>query len=337
MRNTTGHIGQIRAAFITAIGVAVLGMAVESHAQSPWRPDKAVEIVASSGPGGSTDRTARTIQKIMQDQKLLPVPVTVVNRAGGNQTIARAYVLQQAGDAHYFDIANPTLISNHITGVSPQHYSDFTPIALLLNEYTVFTVRADSPIRTARDLAEQLRKDPDAVSVGITTRGGANHLTLSLAARAAGADLKRLKVVSFKSNAESISALLGGHLQMVASSVTPVIGQVSAGKARIIAVGSPQRREGDLAQVPTLREQGIDVTWSNWRAIIGPKGLNAAQVAYWEDVLSKVVATEDWKGSLGKQYWEGNFLRHGDFLKYLAAEYDQTKAIMTELGLAKVN
>jgi putative tricarboxylic transport membrane protein len=232
-------------------------------------------------------------------------------------------------------MGNPTLISNHISRITPQHYSDFSPIALLLNEYTVFTVRADSPIQSARDLAERLRKDPESFVAGISNRGGTNHLTLALVAKSATVDPKRLKVVVFRSNADSITAVLGGHIQMVASTVTAVIGQVAAGNARFIGFGAPHRMPGALAAVPTLREQGIDVSLSNWRAIIGAKGLAPEQVFYWEEVLAKAVTAEDWKKSLEAQNWEGNFLRSGDFLKYLAQQYELTKGIMIDLGLVK--
>lgn len=316
--------------------VLITVAAGNSFAQpSGWHPEKAVELIASSAPGGSNDKTARNIQKIIQEENLLTVPVNVVNKPGGNQTLARAYLNQHAGDAHYFDIGNPTLIANHIMGVSTQHYSDFTPVALLLNEYTVFTVRADSPIKNARDLVDRLKQDPESVGVGVSNRGGTNHVTLSLAARSAGIDPKRLKVVVFKSNAESITAVLGGHLQMVASTVTPVMGQVQAGKARIIAVGAPRRMGGALAGVPTLREQGIPAAQSNWRGIVGPKGLAPVQVAFWEQVLARIVATDDWKKDLEAQYWEGNFMNSREFGKFLEAEYNQTRAIMTDLGLAK--
>jgi putative tricarboxylic transport membrane protein len=110
---------------------------------------------------------------------------------------------------------------------------------------------------------------------------------------------------------------------------------VRSGNARIIAIGGPRRMGGALAGVPTLREQGFDIGLSNWRGIVGPKGMSAAQVAYWEDVLAKVVATEEWQKSLEAQYWDGNFLRSREFSKYLESDYGQARAIMTELGLAK--
>jgi putative tricarboxylic transport membrane protein len=311
----------------------VLATAATAAVAQTWKPEKAVEVVVSSAPGGSNDRVARIIQRIAQEQKLVAVPITVLNKPGGNQTISRAYINQNPGDAHYLDIGNPTLISNQVSG--RQQFSDFTPIALMINEFTAFTVRVDSPLRNAQDLMAQLKKDPDSIAIGVSNRGGTNHLALSLLAKAGGVDAKRLKVVVFKTNAEGLTAMLGGHIQLVSSAVATAVGQMRDGKARIISVSAPQRMGGDLAQVPTLREQGYDVSLSNWRAIIGPRGLSAAQVAYWEQVLEKVVATDEWKAVLEKQFWDGNFLRSREFGKYMEHEYAQTKAIMTELGLAK--
>lgn len=316
------------------VGIVLTAAATVGSAQT-WKPEKAVELVVPSAPGGSNDRIARIIQKIVQEQKFLPVAVAVLNKSGGNQTLSRTYINQNPGDAHYLDIGNPTLISNHITGISPQHFSDFTPIALMINEYTAFTVRADSPIKNARDLVEQLKKAPDAIGVGISNRGGTNHLALSMLAKAGGVDAKRLKVVVFKTNAEGLTAMLGGHIQLVASAVGTAVGQMRGGQARIISVSAPQRMGGDLAQIPTLREQGYDVSLSNWRAIVGPRGLSPQQLAFWEGTLAKVVATDEWKSVLEKQFWDGNFLRSRDFIQYLQNEYSQTKAVMTELGLAK--
>jgi putative tricarboxylic transport membrane protein len=114
-----------------------------------------------------------------------------------------------------------------------------------------------------------------------------------------------------------------------------VIGQVSAGNARFIGIGAPRRMSGALAVVPTLREQGFDISLSNWRAIMGPKGLAPEHVAFWEEALSRAVAAEDWKKNLEAQYWEGHFLRSAEFQKYLAQQYELTRGIMADLGLAR--
>jgi len=318
------------AAFVAAAFFALT--APVSMAQA-WKPEKAVEVVVSSAPGGSNDRVARIIQKIVQEQKLVATPVAVLNKPGGNQTISRAYINQNPGDAHYLEIGNPTLIANQVVG--RQLYTDFTPIALMINEFAAVTVRTDSPFKNAQDLIAQLRKDPGSVAIGVSNLGGTNHLTLSLLAKAGGVDIKRLRVVVFKTNAEGLTALLGGHIHLVVSAVATAIGQMRDGKAKIISVSSPQRLGGDLAQVPTLREQGYDVSLSNWRAIIGPKGLTAAQIGYWEGVMGKVVATAEWKTTLEQQFWDGNFLRSSEFAKYMDNEYAQTRPVMLELGLSK--
>lgn len=300
-----------------------------------WKPEKAVELITASAQGGSNDKVARQIQKVIQDEKLLAVPVSVVNKPGGNQTLARVYLNQHPGDAHYFDIGNPTLISNHISGITTISHKDITPIALLISEYTVFTVKADSPLRNFADLVAQLKKDPESVAIGVSNRGGTNHLTMAMAAKAAGIDPRKLKIVVFKSNSESVTAVMGGHLQLVAASVPSAMGQLQAGNLRAIAVGAPQRHPGALAAVPTLKEQGINVSLDNWRAIIGPRGLTAPQVAYWEEVLAKVVATPEWKKDLEANSWSASFLRNREFARFMDEEYADTKTVLTELGLVK--
>jgi putative tricarboxylic transport membrane protein len=326
---------ETRLGWLARFALACCAASVTVAQAQSWRPEKAVEILVGSGAGGSADSMGRHLQRIMQERKLVPVPVNVLNKVGGNQTLVRTYLNQHAGDAHYFDLGNPTLIVNHIMGLTAQHFTDFTPVALLLNEYTAFTVRADSPVRNARDLVEVLRKNPDSWSVGVSNLGGTNHLTYSLLAKAAGVDPRKLKVVVFKSNTEGMTAVMGGHLSMVASAVSSAMPQVRPGNARIIALGGPRRMSGAVADVPTLREQGIDIVVSNWRGIVGARGLTVAQIGYWEDVFSRVTAADDWQKSLEAQFWDGNFLRSREFGKYLENDYNQTRAVMTDLGLAK--
>ena len=325
------RISRLRPAAVTA-GLLLVFSAAPAGAQS-WKPEKPVELLVSSAPGGSNDRIARVIQQIVQERNLVPVPMSVINRPGGNQTLSRTYINQNPGDPHYFDIGNPTLIANTISGL--QQYTDFTPIALMVNEYTAFSVRADSPLGNARELVEQIKKDPGSVAIGVSNRGGTNHLSMSLLAKAAGIDPRSLKVVVFKTNAEGLAGVMGGHIQLVASAVGTAMNAMRGGKTKIISASAPQRMTGALAEVPTLREQGYDVSLSNWRAIVGPRGLAPAHISYWEGVLSGVIATDEWKAVLVKQFWDGNFLRSAEFGAYLRKEFEQTRSLMTELGLAK--
>jgi len=127
----------------------------------PWRPDKVTEFITSSAAGGSNDQVARAMQKILQDAKLIATPIAVANKSGGNQTLAVVYLTQHPGDAHFLLLGNPTIFTNHIAGITPLSHADLTPVSLLLVEHTLITVKSDSPIKSMRDLVEQLRKDPE--------------------------------------------------------------------------------------------------------------------------------------------------------------------------------
>lgn len=313
----------------------LISIAATGQCQSGWVPQKAIEIVAPSAPGGSTDATARTIQRILQYDNRVAVPVSVVNKPGGNQALALSYLNQHAGDAHYIAIANPTLNSNFITGISSLRFADLTPLALLSSEYTVLTVKADSPIGNVSDLVERLKNRPESIAIGITTRGGTNHLVLCLIAKAVGVDIKQLKVVGFRSNGESVTALLGGHLQLVSSTVAAAIEQVRMGNVRFLAIASPRRMTGALANTPTFRENGINVVKTNWRAVVGAKMLGPAQVAYWEDALAALVKTDDWRKALEAEFWENSFVSGQEFRKFLEREYAEDRLVLTGLGMAK--
>jgi putative tricarboxylic transport membrane protein len=314
--------------------VAIALLPAQAHGQS-WRPDKPVEIIAASGPGGNTDKLARTIQRIIQEEKIVVTPVNVVNKTGGNQTIARVYLNQHPGDGHYLELSNPTLMANHVMGITQQHYGDFTPISVILDEYSVFSVRADSPFKSGAEIMQRLAQQPDSLSVGLTTRGGANHVAFMLAARAVKADMKRLKIVSFKSNAESMTALLGGHIDLVASSASPALPHFQQGRTRIVAISAPKRMSGVLAEVPTWTEQRINAVNSNWRAFIGPKGMPPAQTAYWEEVSSRLSRSDAWKKELAENFWEGHLLTGNALRDFFAAEYKEHQEILGEIGLAK--
>ena len=319
--------------FALAFAAASL-LSVPAHGQA-WRPDKPVEIIAASGAGGNTDKLARTIQRILQEEKIVTTPLNVVNKTGGNQTLARVYLNQHPGDGHYVELSNPTLLANHVMGLTQQHYSDFTPIAVLLDEYTVLSIRADAPFKSGAELMQHLAKQPDSLSVGLTTRGGANHVSFMLAARAAGVDMKRMKIVSFKSNGESMTALLGGHIDLVASSASPALPHFQSGRTRIVAISAPKRMGGVLAEVPTWSEQKINAVNSNWRALLGPKALQPAQVAYWEDLVSKLGESATWRKELAANFWELQPRTGRALQEFLAAEYKEHKEILSEIGLAK--
>jgi putative tricarboxylic transport membrane protein len=314
--------------------VALLACAVAgaAHAQAAWSPTHAVEIIAGSAAGGAQDRTARTMQRIFKGAGIVAQPITVVNKPGGGGAVSLTYLNQHAGDAHDIAVSSPTLLTNHIAGSSVVDYRDFTTLAVLFSEYIVIATRADSPLKSARDLAQRLKRDPGSVSAAVATaRGGMQHVTVGLLAKAAGADVKRLKVVVFNSGGESITSVLGGHVDVVATAAANAAAQVEAGRLRVLGVAAPERLEGIFASVPTFKEQGYDVVASNWRSVLGPKGLTPAQVAYWDAALAKLVRTPEWKADLRKDNWTPHYLASGAARAYLDAQYGELKSVLVDL------
>jgi putative tricarboxylic transport membrane protein len=324
--------GAMIAALIAALPAAAPG---ESRAQA-WRPEKAVEIVVPTAASGINDQLSRLMQKVLQDEKLVSVPMVVMNKPGGNQSLSVVYMSQRAADPHFLMYSTATLFTNQIAGLTELSYKDLTPVALLVEDYSVITVGAGSPIKTLKDLVDRLKADPGAAAFGMVSRGGPNHLALSQAMRSAGVDPRKLRVVVFKTNAESMTAAMGGHIQAVVSSVSAALPQAQAGNTRMLAVVAPQRGTGAIANVPTTREQGIDATGiSNWRAIFAAKGVTPAQAAYWDDALAKMAASEEWKKEVDGTNMAQRYLRAAAFAKFLDAEHAATRAVMADLGLTK--
>ena len=320
-----------------ALGILLLQAAVNLQAQPAWKPERNVEIVVPSAPGGSNDKTARTVERIIQERRLLSgTTLTVVNKPGGGNLMTINYLIQHPGDAHYVMVGTPTILTNHIIGTSALNYTDFTPIASLFNDYVVFAVKADAPFKSGRDLTERLKKDPKSVSIGFATAiGSHNHIAAGLLAKATGADVRSLKVIAFKGSAEAITALLGGHIELVTTAAGNVAEHVAAGKLRVVGVASNQRLGGPFAAVPTWKEQGINVVFGGWRSIMGPKGMTPAQIAFWEKLLAQVVASPEWKTDLGRNYWSDDFALSAQYKADLGHDYASMKAVLTDLGLAK--
>ncbi len=318
------------------IAIASASLAsVAAWAQPAWKPEKNVEIIVPAAPGAAFDTTGRTLQRLLQDQKMLPVTSSVINKAGGGGTIAMSYLNQHAGDGHYLFVMTASVLTNNILGVSKDTYTDFSPLAMLFSEYLAYGVRPDSPIKSAKDLAEALRKDPARYSIAVaTSRGGALHIATGMALKAAGVDVKKLRVVVFNANAESLTAMLGGHVDVAVSTVNSFVPHAQGGRLRVIAVSSPRRLKG-FADAPTWKEQGINAEYASWRGMMGPRGLNAAQITYWEDIFSRLTRTDEWRQDVEKNLWEVTFKGSRDTLREMEQHNDAMRRILVDLELVK--
>ena len=324
----------VRIASRRAVAALLLAGATAAWAQG-WSPQKNVEIVVGFPPGGTVDKTARTVERSLVSNRLVGATVTVVNKPGASSGIAYTYVSQQPADGHTLVISSSTVIVNYIMGSSPLKYTEFTPIASLVNDYTAFAVNASSPMRTGRDLIERLRKDPKSVAIGFGAIGLPGHISAMLLNQKIGGVARALKAVSFKGGAEAITNLLGGHIDLVTTAAGNAADHAAAGRMRILAVAAPQRLGGALAGVPTWKEQGVDLVFGGWRAVMAPRGLSAAQVAYCEGVLRKATEFPEWKADIEKNYWSDDFVTGAQFRMDLDQEYADTRAVLVDLGMAR--
>jgi putative tricarboxylic transport membrane protein len=314
---------------VTAFTVAT------GHAAESWAPDRFVEIIAGSGAGGAQDRTARTMQKIWNERNIISVPVNVVNKPGGGGAISMAYLNQQASDGRYIAVSSPVVLLNHISGKSKLNHSDMTSLALLFSEYIAIAVRNESPLKTGADLIQKMKADPASVSAAVATaRGGMQHIAVGKIAKSIGVDVSKMRVVVFNSGSESITQVLGGHIDIVATAVANAAPHVANGQLRIIGIAAPQRLPGALANVPTWKEQGVDVVVSNWRSVLGPKAMTAAQTMWWDNALQKLVQTPEWNEDIQKNYWVNNYLGSTESRKFFAAQYEELRGVLNDL-LAK--
>jgi len=306
------------------------------YAQGGWKPEKNVEIVVGSGAGTGTDRVARLIQKIWQENKALDVPLVVVNKPGGGGAISWAYLNQHVGDPHYLEVTSYNIVTGYLTGKSKLTYADFTPISLLAREYVAYSVRTESPITNIRDFVNALKQDPGAIPVGVSSSaGGANHIALGVLMKAAGVDVNKMKVVVFPGSGAAIAALLGGHVGLFVNSLSATAPPVINGTARALAVAAPHRLGGIYATVPTLKETGFPVTAENWRLMIAPRGLTQAQTSYWDIAIEKLAGSEEWKKELEANYLPNNYLSSAETQRYIDQQFGVIKGILTDLGLAR--
>ena len=315
--------------------LALLPLAI-STAHAQWKPDRRVEIIVPSGTGGGNDRVGRLMQGIMQERRLVDVTTTVVNKPGAGMAVGMSYLTQHPGDPHFLLITSVGFLTNHITGRSQHSHLDVEPVALLFEEYVAFAVLPDSRLKTGKDLIAALKADAGSISTAMASgAGNHNHLSLAGVTRQAGGDPKKLKIVAFPSGGNAMTALLGGHVDMVVAPAATLLPQLQQGALRMIAITAPTRQEGALAAVPTWREQGTDVVLSNWRVILAPRGVGPQQISYWEGVLAGVVEAPEWKKMLERSVVTANFLRSAETRKFLRGEHEELRGLLSALGLVK--
>jgi putative tricarboxylic transport membrane protein len=246
------------------------------------------------------------------------------------------YLRGRAGDGHHLAISTPPWLTNRITGRDKLDYSQFTPITTLYREYVLIAVGAASPIKSGRDLAARFRTDASAVTITFApSLGSHNHIALALVARAAGAQPLAPKVQVVRTATEVAAAATEGRADVVAATAGSLLKYIQSGQLRALGITAAVRLGGPFAEVPTWREQGLDVVTPAWRGIAGPPGMTPAQVRYWEDVFLKLSLDHEWLAEMRSRWWEGTYMSSAETRQFLDQQYAQMKDALSVLRLAK--
>ncbi len=294
----------------------------EGHAQGI----ESIRILVPAAPGGGWDQTGRALQQAMQSGKLVG-RVTVDNRGGAGGTIGLAqFVSSRKGDPNALLVGGMVMMGAIYLNKSPVDLSRVTPIARLTGEYEVVVVPANSKIQSLKDLISQFKANPGGVSWAGGSAGGTEHILAAMIAQAEGVDPSAVNYIPYAGGGEAQAAILGGHVTVGVGGYAEFAGQIKAKKLRALAISSERRILG--IEIPTLKEQGLDVELFNWRSVFGAPGITERQKKKLVLLLQQTVKTESWQGTMKQNQWTDLFLAGDEFETFLDAEQTRISEIM---------
>lgn len=302
-----------------------------------WQPERAVQIVAGTPPGGGLDRVARALAQAVVQAGALSVPVEVVNVAGdGARRAWTHFVDQHPGNPHVLSISSPNLTTDYLAGIADFEHTKYTAIATLVTEYIAFAVAANSGMKIGADLIARLGVSPRQVAVALSTAlGNPNHVALTKLTRVAGGNISAPVIRVFDTALDAVADVVAGKAQVCAVTAASVLAELAASRLRVLAISAPARLAGSLAEVPTWKELGIDCVIGAWRGVSGPAGLSPAQVKFWEGAITAATVQPVWREALARLNWSPMLRTGADLHGYLAQERAEFVAVLGELGLLK--
>jgi len=315
------------------VGVGISTILPRPAASQEFKPTKQIETVVHTGPGGGSDLFARAIAEMLQKEKLISQRMQVVNKSGGGPAVAMAYLAEKKGESHTVGFYTGVWVTNPLTTAEATvTMKDLTPVTRLVLEPAVIAVKADSPYKTMKDFIEAAKKNPKQLAQSGGTITSRDNLMRLLLQKATGA---QWNFISFPSGGERLSNLLGGHVQMMVIEPQEAGEQIRAGNLRVIA-SLTEKRLPTLPNVPTIKEQGIDVPIiPQARGLLVPPAVPKEVVAYWEGVFDAFVKTPSWKQYVEQNQFEDSYLKGPALSKFIDGLTNQMREVLKEAG-AKV-
>lgn len=311
------------------IGVTAVVAGVFSVSALAAYPDKPVTVICPWTAGGGTDVLLRALSK--EAEKYLGQTINVVNQTGGAGAIGHNAIRAARPDGYTIGMITFELNSLPPQGLVPFTWKDFDPLMRINTDPAALTVRKDAPYNTVRGFVDYAKAHPDEITIGNSAPGSVWNIAAGLVAEKTGIKVKH---VPFDGAQPAVTALVGGHIKAVAVSVAEVRGQVQAGNLKILGVMSSER-DKIFPDVPTFKEQGVDVEFYTWRGLALPKGVPANIKAKISDAYKKAFDSKEFQEFAAKASLNLAYLNAADFTKFLSQNYTDVDAVMKSLGLAK--
>ena len=290
-----------------------------------------VKMMIPANPGGGWDTTGRALGKAMQDSGAAST-VTYENKGGAAGALGLAqFVNGSKGDGNALMVMGAVMLGGIITGKPPVSLSQATPIARLTTEYNVFVLPANSPFKSMAEVIAQLKKDPGSVKWGGGSRGSTEHIAAAMIAREVGVDPAKINYVAFRGGGEATAAILGGNVTVGGSGYGEFAEYINTGKMKALAVTSDTRLKG--VNVPTLKEQGVNVVIGNWRGVYGGPGISAEQRRELTEIVLKAVKSKTWLEASEKNNWTAAVLTGAAFEKFVDDDFASLRATMVKSGM----
>jgi putative tricarboxylic transport membrane protein len=299
----------------------------------PWGAQAAahLKMLIPANPGGGWDSTGRALGKAIQEAGGA-TGISYDNKGGAAGALGLAqFVNASKGDPNAMMVMGAVMLGGLITAKAPVSLSQATPLARLTSEYNVFVLPEASPLKTMKDVVEQLRKDPGSVKWGGGSRGSTEHIAAAMLAREVGVDPAKINYVAFRGGGEAVAAILGGNVTVGGSGYSEFQQYIESGKMKPIAITSPARLKG--LNIPTMKEQGYNVEIGNWRGVYGAPGITAEQRKALIDVVVKATKTKAWAEAMEKNNWTAALLTGKEFEDFVDREFASLRATMVKAGM----
>lgn len=314
---------------LMAAAVATISFAAPSFAEPVT--DK-IHFVIPGGAGGGWDGTARGTGEALTKSGLVGT-ASYENMSGGGGGKAIGYMIENADSLHDTLMVNSTpIVIRSLTGVFPHNFRDLTLVAGTIGDYAAIVVPASSDLNSMEDLLNAYKANPGDTAIGGgSVPGGMDHLVAAMVMKAAGEDPTAVKYIPYDAGGKAMAALLSGEIKALSTGFSEAIALAEQGEVKILGVTSDER-VGAYDTAMTMKEQGIDTTFINWRGFFAAPGLPADKLAMYQDAIAKMYDTAEWEEVRARNGWVNIHNPGDEFKAFLEEQEEVIKGLMTELG-----